>query len=144
MKYIQNNGRYAISFVITKNDREVKIELDKKRVYMDTGNIATTGINAVEDDDYEKLCKIKRFNNMIKSGELVLTEKTVVETVETKVADLEKENAELKAQLETNPKVKELKEKDKEIADLKAQLESLTKDKKVKEETPKNEEIEGF
>ena len=144
MKYIQNNGRYAISFVITKNDREVKIELDRKRVYMDTGNIATTGINAVEDDDYEKLCKIKRFNNMIKSGELVLTEKTVVETVETKVADLEKENAELKAQLEANPKVKELKEKDKEIADLKAQLESLTKDKKVKEETPKNEEIEGF
>lgn len=144
MKYIQNNGRYAIAFVITKNDREVKIELDRKRVYMDTGNIATTGINAVEDDDYEKLCKIKRFNNMIKSGELVLTEKTVVETVETKVADLEKENAKLKAQLEANPKVKELKEKDKEIANLKAQLESLTKDKKVKEETPKNEETEGF
>lgn len=143
MKYIQNNGRYAISFAITKNGKEVKVGLDRKRVYMDTGNIATTGITAVEDDDYEELCKIKRFNNLIKSGELALTEKSVVETAETKVADLEKENAELRAKLEANPNAKELEEKDAEIADLKAKLEALSKDNKGTDEAPKTD-TEGF
>lgn len=152
MKYIQNNGRYAISFAITKNGKEVKVELDRKRIYMDTGNIATSGITAVDDADYEELCKIKRFDNMIKSGELKLTEKSAVETAETKVADLEKENAELKAKLEAKeeaPSKKELKEKDKEIADLKAKLEALSKDNKGTDEAPTADEApktdtEGF
>lgn len=152
MKYIQNNGRYAMAFTITKNGRDFKIELDRKRIYRDTGNIATIGITAVEDDDYEELCKIKRFNNMIKSGELMLTEKSKFETAETKVADLEKENAELKAKLEAKeevPSKKELKEKDKEIADLKAKLEALSKDNKGTDETPETDEApktdtEGF
>lgn len=127
MKYILNEGRYAIAFPIEKNGREVKITLDRKRVYLDTGNIATNGITEVEDEDYKKLCEIKRFNAMIKAGELSLTEASKVETAETKVADLEKENAELKAQLNANPKAKELKEKDEEIANLKAKLEALSK-----------------
>ncbi len=150
MKYIQNNGRYAIAYTIVKDGKEVKIALDRKRIYMDTGNVATTGITAVEDEDYEELMKLKRFAKQIEAGELMLTEKSAVETAETKVADLEKENAELKAKLEAKeeaPSKKELKEKDKEIADLKAQLEALkTKEPEKSEgtaEAPKND-TEGF
>lgn len=151
MKYIQNNGRYAIAFPIVKNGKEIKIELDRKRIFMDTGNIATSGITVVEDADLEELKKIKRFNNMLEAGELALTEKSVIETAETKVADLEKENAELRAKLEANPKAKELKEKDDEIVDLKAKLEALTKGEAKQEakqeeaptEVPKDE-TEGF
>lgn len=150
MKYIQNNGRYAIAYTIVKDGKEVKIALDRKRIYKDTGNVATTGITAVADEDYEELLKLKRFAKQIESGELMLTEKSAVETAETKVADLEKENAELKAKLEAKeeaPSKKELKEKDKEIADLKAQLEALkTKEPeelKGVDEAPKND-TEGF
>ena len=147
MKYIQNNGRYAIAFPIVKNGKEIKIELDRKRIFMDTGNIATSGITAVEDVDLEELKKIKRFNNMLEAGELALTEKSVIETAETKVADLEKENAELREQLKANPKAKELKEKDDEIANLKAKLEALTKGEAKQEEAPievSKDETEGF
>lgn len=149
MKYIQNNGRYAIAFPIIKNGKEIKIELDRKRIFMDTGNIATSGITAVEDADFEELKKIKRFNNMLEAGELALTEKSAIETAETKVADLEKENAELREQLKANPKAKakELKEKDDEIADLKAKLEALTKGEAKQEEAPTEvpkDETEGF
>ena len=42
MKFIRNTGRYAIAFTIVKNDRIVKIELDRRRLFIDTGNIATT------------------------------------------------------------------------------------------------------
>lgn len=147
MKYIQNNGRYAIAFPIVKNGKEIKIELDRKRIFMDTGNIATSGITAVEDADLEELKKIKRFNNMLEAGELALTEKSAIETAETKVADLKKENAELREQLKSNPKAKELKEKDDEIKSLKAQIEDLTKDKVKLEEAPTEapkDETEGF
>ena len=151
MKYIQNPGRYAIAFPIVKNGKEIKIELDRKRIFMDTGNIATSGITAVEDADLEELKKIKRFNNMLEAGELALTEKSAIETAETKVADLKKENAELREQLreqlKANPKAKELKEKDDEIKSLKAQIEDLTKDKVKLEEAPTEapkDETEGF
>ena len=141
MKYIQNNGRYALAFEITKNGRAVKIEFDRKRIYKDTGNIATTGITAVEDVDYSELKKIKRFNKLLETKEFEETDASKVATAESKVADLEKENAELKAKLEkgTTDKdtKKELKAKDKEIADLKAQLEALSKDKT-------DSESEGF
>lgn len=136
MKYIQNIGRYAISFAINKNGRDVKIELDKRRIYKDTGNIATNGITPVEDEDFEELKKIKRFNNMMKAGELLLTEKSEIETAEVKVADLERENAELRALVEANSKAKELKEKDETIANLKAQLEALSKDEAKQSEAP--------
>ena len=71
MKYIKNTGRYAIAFPITKNNREVKIELDRRRLYTDTGNIATTGITPVEEEDLKELKKIKMLsinegNNVIR------------------------------------------------------------------------------
>lgn len=150
MKYIQNNGRYAIAYTILKNGREVKIALDKKRIYQDTGNIATSGITAIEDEDFEELMKLPRFAKQVEDGELMLTEKSAVETAETKVADLEEENAELKAKLEAKEEAsseKELEKKDKEIADLKAKLEALSKDEAERSEAPTEApktDTEGF
>ena len=139
MKYVKNTGRYAIAFVITKNNREVKIELDKKRIYMDTGNIATTGITPVEDKDLEELKKIKRFNAMVEEGKLTILDESEVKTPEeNKIKVLEEKNRELEEKLQKaeNADVKKIEEEKKVLADenanLKAQLEALTKDKKDK------------
>lgn len=159
MKYVKNTGRYAIAFVITKNNREVKIELDKRRIYMDTGNIATTGITPVEEDDLKELKKISRFNAMVKKEELTILEESEVRTPEeSRIKALEEKNRELEEQLNKaeNADVKKVEaEKEtlaEENANLKAQLEALTKgnkdkeDKKSDKKSDKNDEVdtEGF
>lgn len=146
MKYVQNNGRYALSFDIVKGGRTTKVVFDRRRFYLDTGNIATTGITAVEDEDFEKLNKIKQFKALFEKGDFVLTEETKIETAETKVKALEAENKKLEAELkkakdsaESKEAQKQLADKDKEISDLKAKLEALTKDKGAEKD-----ETEGF
>lgn len=144
MKYIFNTGRYAIAFTIVKNDRPFKIALDKRRLYMDTGNVATTGITPVEEADIEELKKQSRFNQMIESGELsILEEKDIKSPEENKISKLEEENQKLKEQLaeagkgdgKTSNKDKEaMKALEDENASLKAKLEALTKDKEDKAE----------
>lgn len=139
MKYILNTGRYAIAFTIVKNGRDLKISLDKRRLYMDTGNVATTGLTPVEEADIEELKKQSRFNKMIEAGELtILDEKDVKSPEEDKISKLEEENKKLKEQLAEaeNEDGKPSKEVEKamkvledENASLKAQLEALTKDK---------------
>ena len=137
MKYVLNKGRYALAFEIVKDNRRVKIEFDKKRIFMDTGNIATTGITPVEDEDYEKLCEFKRFKQLFETGEFELTDVTKIETAETKVKELEEANRKLEEELKkakdnTPAKTKkQLEDKDKEILNLKAQLEALSKGDKA-------------
>lgn len=150
MKYIQNNGRYALAFEIVKDNRNVKINFDRKRVYLDTGNIATTGITVVDDEDYAKLCELKRFKKLLETKEFELTDVTKIETAETKVKELEEANKKLEEELEKAKKKsttadvkKQLDAKDKEISNLKAQLESLTKADAGKAED-KKDETEGF
>lgn len=148
MKNIKNTGRYAISFEIMEGNRAKKIILDKRRIYMDTGNIATTGVTAVSDEDYEKLSEIPEFKKLVDKGELSFaTDAELTTDVEAK----DKEIAELKAKLkkaENKETAKELEAKDKEIADLKAQLEA--KGKKENEGAPETTEAteapedEGF
>lgn len=142
MKYIANNGRYGVAFEVTFNNRPMKIEFDRKRVFLDTGNIATSGITTVEDNLYEVLLTNKRFKKMIDEGELKLVDEKALKGTSEELDVLKAENEALKSQLkevekknnkpkedkETN---KELKAKDVEIKSLKAQLEALTKDKKV-------------
>ena len=127
MKHIKNTGRYAVSFEIMEGNRAKKIILDKRRIYMDTGNVATTGITAVSDEDYAKLEEIKEFKKLVEKGELALaSESELTSNVEAK----DKEIAELKAKLkkaENKEVKKELEAKDKEIASLKAQLEAKGK-----------------
>lgn len=134
---IKNTGRYALAFTINKNGREVSIEFDKRRLYLDTGNIATTGITEVSDEDFELLKKNKEFVKALETD--TFSEVTAEEVVDdTKViAEKDAEIASLKAELvKKAPMKKELKEKDealaakdKEINNLKAQLETLSKSK---------------
>ena len=142
MKYVANNGRYGVAFEVTFNNRPMKIEFDRKRVFLDTGNIATSGITTVEDELYNVLLTNKRFTKMIDEGELKLVDEKALKGTSEELDVLKAENEALKVQLkeaekknnkskedkETN---KELKAKDAEIKSLKAQLEALTKDKKV-------------
>ena len=134
MKYIQNNGRTAVTFAIALKNRAVKLELDRRRIYRDSGNIATTGLTEVSDEAYEELCKSKNFNRMIKEGTLEVVDEKIVKADIKASADKEliKENKKLEKEAEKAVKAKEeaeaqLSAKDDEINSLKAQLEALTK-----------------
>ena len=138
MKYVANNGRYGVAFEVTFNNRPMKIEFDRKRVFLDTGNIATSGITTVEDKLYNVLLTNKRFKKMIDEGELKLVDEKALKGTSEELDVLKAENEALKSQLKEVEKKnnkskedKELKAKDAEIKSLKAQLEALTKDKKV-------------
>ena len=149
MKYIKNNSRYGIAFEITVKGLPRKVELDRRRVYLDTGNVATTGITEVEDEVYEALQKNSRFVKCIKEKELELTEASELASAEKKNEVLEAENKKLKAQLkkaqagaDTKETEEKLKAQADEISSLKAQLEALTKGSVATAETDK--ETEGF
>lgn len=138
-KYIKNTGRYAVAFTIQRNDREFKLELDKRRIYTDTGNIATSGITPVTEEDIEELKKQKRFNQMIESNELeILDEKDVKSPEENRIKTLEQENKELLNKLKKAEKadVKKMEDENKALADenatLRAQLEALGANKDTK------------
>lgn len=147
MKYVFNKGRYALSFAIKVKGQEKKVAFDRKRIYLDTGNVATSGITEVEDDIYEILLENKRFKKLIESGEFELTEASKVEVTEKANEELKKENEELKKKLKKAEKGEDKKEtekamkaKDDEINSLKAQLEALTK----KGSADTDSDTEGF
>ena len=137
---IKNTGRYALAFTIHKNGKDVVIEFDRRRLYLDTGNVATSGITEVSDEDFELLKKNKQF---VKAMETETFSEVTAEELAYTAADSEAlaakdaEIAALKAELDKKaPTKKELKEKDEalaakdeEINTLKAQLEALSKDK---------------
>ena len=137
---IKNTGRYALAFTIHKNGKDVAIEFDRRRLYLDTGNVATSGITEVSDEDFELLKKNKQF---VKALETETFSEVTAEELASTAADSEvlaakdAEIAALKAELAKKaPAKKELKEKDEalaakdeEINTLKAQLEALSKGK---------------
>ena len=137
---IKNTGRYALAFTINKNGKDVVVEFDRRRLYLDTGNVATSGITEVSDEDFELLKKNKQF---VKALETETFSEVTAEELASTSADSEAlaakdaEIAALKAELDKKaPTKKELKEKDEalaakdeEINTLKAQLEALSKNK---------------
>ena len=137
---IKNTGRYALAFTIHKNGKDVVVEFDRRRLYLDTGNVATSGITEVSDEDFELLKKNKQF---VKAMETETFSEVTAEELASTTADSEAlaakdaEIAALKAELgKKAPTKKELKEKDEalaakdeEINTLKAQLEALSKGK---------------
>lgn len=157
MKYIQNNGRTSVTFAITLNNKTVKLELDRRRLYRDTGNIATAGLTEVSDEAYDALCKSKSFNRLIEEGTLEIVDEKIVKADIKDSADKEliKENKKLEKEAEKAMKAKEeaeaqLSTKDKEINDLKAQLEALSKKgnkvdaEKDKADAEADKEAQGF
>ena len=148
---IKNTGRYALAFTIHKNGKDVAVEFDRRRLYLDTGNVATSGITEVSDEDFELLKKNKQFVKAMETE--TFSEVTAEELASTAVdsealAAKDAEIAALKAELgKKAPTKKELKEKDEalaakdeEINTLKAQLEALSKNK---DETDASE-TDGF
>ena len=137
---IKNTGRYALAFTINKNGKDVVIEFDRRRLYLDTGNVATSGITEVSDEDFELLKKNKQFVKALETETFseVTAEELASTTADSEVlAAKDAEIAALKAELDKKaPTKKELKEKDEalaakdeEINTLKAQLEALSKNK---------------
>lgn len=141
---IRNTGRYALSFNIKVNGRDKKIEFDKQRFYLDTGNLATSGITEVSDDEYTELKKCKEFSVLFENQtfEEVSEEEYIAGSGNAELQAKESEIKQLKEQLkEKEEKLKEkseadvekkLSEKDSEIKNLKAQLELLSKTRKGK------------
>lgn len=150
MRYVFNKGRYALAFEITVEGKERRIEFDRKRLYFDTGNTASTGITPVEDEIYALLLKNKRFKALIDDGELELTEESEIDASNKKAEALKTENEKLKKEIKEAKKASSNKEtkkvleaKDNEISALKAQLESLNKAKEA-DKAPATSETDGF
>lgn len=139
---IRNTGRYSLTFTIIKDERERKIEFDKMRVYLDTGNIATSGITEIDEKEYKLLKEIKEFNKCFEQGFFKeVTDAEINSSNSTEIEVKDKEIAELKKKVAEAPKKEVLEEKDNEIKNLKAQLEALSKKGKIKKE---EKETDGF
>ena len=138
MKYILNTGRYALSFEIEKGGLKKYIVLDRRRLYNDTGNVATTGVTAIEDDDYEILSNLEIFKKRFADKSCALSlidEEQAMGKSDPRANEVIKENKELKKKIKElekaqgNPDAEAMKALADENASLKAQLEALTKDR---------------
>lgn len=150
MLYIKNNLKYPLLFKAIKNGRETRFEFDCLRIFQDTGNIATTGVTPIAEEDYELLYDtVKVFKDHIDKGYIEKTKEQGATTVANKMDSLEKENKVLKAQLAEKTKEastatsEELEKTKEENESLKKQLEALKKEKKGKDKD-KVDETEGF
>ena len=160
MKYILNTGRYALSFEIKKGGLKKTIVLDRRRLYTDTGNVATTGVTAIEDEDYEILKKLPIFKKRFEDKSFALSEvdeEKAMGKPDPQASKLAEENKKLKEDLkkaqkavEDSKDAKVMKTLADENATLKAQLEAL---KQATEDVPapaeasddnKADEDEGF
>lgn len=161
MKYILNTGRYALSFEIEKGGLKKTIVLDRRRLYNDTGNVATTGVTAIEDDDYKLLEELPIFKKRLADKSCALSlidEEQAMGKPDPQASKLAEENKKLKEELK---KAKEeakqaggdteaVKKLADENASLKAQLEALTKKNEAPAVDPeeasdeKADEDEGF
>lgn len=163
MKYILNTGRYAMSFEIEKNGLKKNIVLDRRRLYTDTGNVATTGVTAIEDEDYKLLSELEVFKKRFADksfGLSEISEEQAMGKPDPQASKLAEENKKLREEkkalekaMKESADVKVMKDLSDENAKLKAQLEALTKGKKEKPATDteapevsdnKADEDEGF
>ena len=158
MKYILNTGRYALSFEIEKGGLKKTIVLDRRRLYNDTGNVATTGVTAIEDDDYKLLEELLIFKKRFADKSCALSlidEEQAMGKPDPQASKLAEENKKLKEELKkakdeakkAGGDTEAVKKLEDENASLKAQLEALTKDKNkapAKASDDKADEDEGF
>lgn len=161
MKYILNTGRYALSFDIVKDGLKKTIVLDRRRLYNDTGNVATTGVTAIEDDDYELLNELEIFKKRFADKSCALSlidEEQAMGKPDPQASKLAEENKKLKEELKkakdeakkAGGDTEVVKKLEDENASLKAQLEALTKKNEAPAVDPtealdeKADEDEGF
>ena len=119
---IKNTGRYALAFTINKNGKDVVVEFDRRRLYLELLKKNKQFVKALETETFSEV-----------TAEELASTTADSEALAAKDAEI----AALKAELDKKaPTKKELKEKDEalaakdeEINTLKAQLEALSKDK---------------
>jgi hypothetical protein len=153
MKYILNTGRYAVSFDIVKNGLKKTIILERRRLYNDTGNVAVTGVTAIEDDDYKLLTALPIFKKRFEDkafGLSEINEEQAMGKPDPQASKLAEENKKLKEEKKALEKaVKESKDAKamKDLADenatLKAQLEALKKPDTNKPAVDESEEVKA-
>jgi uncharacterized protein (DUF3084 family) len=153
-----NTGRYALSFEIEKGGLKKTIVLDRRRLYNDTGNVATTGVTAIEDDDYKLLEELPIFKKRFADKSCALSlidEEQAMGKPDPQASKLAEENKKLKEELKkakdeakkAGGDTEAVKKLEDENASLKAQLGALTKDKNkapAKASDDKADEDEGF
>jgi hypothetical protein len=158
MKYILNTGRYALSFEIEKKGLKKTIVLDRRRLYNDTGNVATTGITAIEDDDYKLLKELEIFKKRLADESCGLSEideeRAMGSKPDPQASKLAEENKKLREEkkalekaMKESTDAKAMKDLADENATLKAQLEALTKQNEAPAtdtEAPEASDDEGF
>lgn len=153
MKYVLNTGRYARAYeIVTKDGHTKLIKLERRRLYLDTGNVAMTGITPVEDEDYKLLEANKAYKRDSKNpnfGLSLVDEATAMGEPDPQASKIAKENKELKKELaqakkaiEESEDAKAMKKLAEENATLKAQLEALKQPKADADE--EKAEDEGF
>ncbi len=149
MIYIKNNRDYACTLKIGSGSAERVFTFDCKRIYQDTGNIATTGVTPIDEADFEMLYKdCKQFKALVDKGDFVKTKKSGATEAANQIDTLAKENELLKKQLEEKTKEaslassKELEEAKVENAKLKAQLEALAKGTKTEDKSEDESEVD--
>lgn len=151
MTYLKNNRDYSCSFKINKDGKQQEFVFDCRRIYTDTGNIATTGVTPIEDADFNWLYEnVKQFKKLVDTGLFAKTKESGVTEVSNRLTSLEKENEVLKSELEkktaeaAKASSEELDKAKEENASLKAQLEALKKKSSKTKETKKVDDTDGF
>ncbi len=141
MKYVLNTGRYARAYeIVTKDGHSKLLKFERRRLYLDTGNVAMTGITPVEDEDYKLLEGNKAFKRDFKNpnfGLSLVDEAMAMGEPDKKYSDLKRENKQLKEDLKkakeeaknasANADTKAVEQIENENATLRAKLESLAK-----------------
>lgn len=147
MLYIKNKMQYAVKFKVEKENKIQEFVFDCKRIYRDTGNIATTGVTPISEKDFKLLYdEVEIFKKLFDSGKLVKTKESGATQVANKIDSLEKENEVLKKELEKQKEVnaktfnEDVIKLQEENASMKAELEALKKAKKQNKKT--KEEVE--
>lgn len=149
MLYIKNNRDYACTLKVGSGSAERTFTFDCKRIYQDTGNMATTGVTPIDEADFEMLYKdCKQFRALVDKGDFVKTKESGATEAANKIDALAKENEQLKRQLAEKTKEaslassEELKTAKEENAKLKAQLEALAKGTKTKDKSEDESEVD--
>lgn len=149
MLYIKNNRDYACTLKVGSGSAERTFTFDCKRIYQDTGNMATTGVTPIDEADFEMLYKdCKQFRALVDKGDFVKTKESGVTEAANKIDALAKENEQLKRQLAEKTKEaslassEELKTAKEENAKLKAQLEALAKGTKTEDKSEDESEVD--
>ena len=144
MKYIRNNLDYAVVFSLREGAKEKRFEFDCLRIYSDTGNVASSGVTAVDDMDFDKLySSCRQFKSFVDKGVLSRTTREGANSVAGKIEVLEKENLKLKEELsriQEGSEVETLRESNRKLTEELSRIQEGSEVETLRESNRKQEE----